>query len=82
MSIMEPKEIASRARALRLSRKELARKADVSAETVSKILREKQRPNRVTRNSLTRVLVDEEQRLLAHLLELHPIAEPAGQVRP
>lgn len=76
---MEPTEIASRARKLRLSHVELARRAKVTPETISRFLNDRQQPYHLTRTSVTAAIVAEELALRDYLVALHGV--PPGKER-
>lgn len=71
---MEPHEIASRAGKIRLSRKELARRAKLNPNTISRVLRGRQDPYRLTHAAIERELIEEERALLEHLNTVHGTA--------
>lgn len=79
---MQPKEIARRVAAIRLSHKELARRAHCNPNTISRILAARQSPYLNTHNSVIEAVKAEELALLRHLLDLHGLPEgfvpPAG----
>lgn len=69
---MEPDEIARRVRKLRgLSQAEIARRAKVTPETITRIVKHGQRPYHLTRDSLTDAIIEAELDLRDYLVELH-----------
>lgn len=70
---MSPETIAERAKAIRLSDKDLGKAAGLAENTVYRTLSRRTRPLQETADQLANALAAEELRLRDYLLSLHPV---------
>lgn len=74
---MQPSEIETRRKSIRLALKELAPLVPLGHNALADTLKERTSPHPVTRQAIEQALVREELRLRDYLLGLHPV-QPAG----